>query len=85
MAMNTVTATATAWTEAPRDVSASVVLQNQGYGDVYVHIAASAPGSLEAPGLILSRLEEKTFRDFTTGHKLFVKARSDECVILIWR
>lgn len=85
MAMVLVTATATAWTEAPRDASAAVVLQNQAYEEVTVRVEATSPSSLDDPGIILSRLEEKTFRDFDTGDKLWVKSRSNSASVLIWK
>ncbi len=84
MAMATVTAVSTAWTEAPRGASAAVVLQNQSHEEVKVHIAATTPTDLDAVGIILDRLEEKTFRDFTSGHKLYVKSRSNPATVLIW-
>lgn len=85
MAMDLVTATSTAWTEAPRESSAAVVLQNQSFEEVKVRVQASTPSSLDDAGLILDRLEEKTFRDFAVGDKLWVKSRSSNAQVLIWK
>lgn len=85
MAMDLITATSTVWIEAPRGSSAAVVLQNQSFEEVTVRVQPTIPSSLTDPGLILDRLEEKTFRDFAVGDKLWVKSRSLSASVLIWK
>lgn len=84
MPMIAVTAVSNEWTEADPDGSSAVVLQNQGYADVFVRVSATIPTSLEDPGMILQRMEEKTFRDFG-GATLWVRSRADDCTVLLWR
>lgn len=85
MAMERVTAVSTSWTELPRGSATSVIVQNQGYGDVYLHVAASAPGSLDAASLLLPRPEMTGVGGIVSGDKLWVRAFSDACAVVIYR
>ena len=85
MAIERVTAVSTAWTELPRGSSTAVIVQNQGYGDVYLHVAAAAPGSLDAASLLMPRPELTGVGGIATGDKLWVRAFSDACAVVIYR
>jgi hypothetical protein len=70
--------TSQSWLEVPRVTSSTLVIQNQGYVEVYWLISTVMPQSLEEPCFMLApRSIERTISDFeSTAHKVFVRAHT---------
>jgi hypothetical protein len=73
------------WIELPRGASVSVVVQAQGHSEITIVIGPEIPATLDAPGLILERLDVRTLRDFGINDRIWVKSYEATSPVLIWR
>jgi hypothetical protein len=80
-----VMATPTAWTEVPRGVVTSIVIQNQGYNDVFWAVNPTAPTTLSDDGMMLVRGTIQTLSDFpSSSHKVWVRSYGGNSKVVYW-
>lgn len=83
--MTEVTAVAASWTEVTLGGAVNITVQNQGIGNLYVHVSQTVPDSLTKPKLILANLDREMLADLDAGDRVWLLSEQNSVKVMIWK